>query len=114
MSTLPFRRFGAMLVGSPEGLTMRLGIALAISLACVAALTPAPVGATVSWPARALATPDPDITRIQGSGSTKIRKECEVKADKQKLRGLSREAYVERCMEALSFNTIYGTNSGTR
>ncbi len=67
---------------------------------------PAPVLAAFS-PARAIAAPGPEIVYVQ-SGSTKVRKECEAKADKQKLRGLSHQAYVEQCMAALSFDNRYG------
>lgn len=90
---------------------MRFGIVLAALAVCAAASSmPAPVRAAVaSSPARAVAAPGPDIVHVQGSGSTKIRKECETKADKQKLKGVTRQGYVEQCMAALSFNTTYGT-----
>jgi hypothetical protein len=91
-----------------EGLKMRFGILLAALAVCGAAsLTPAPVRAASS-PARAVTAPGPDIVHVQSSGTTKIRKECEAKADKQKLKGLSHQGYVEQCMAALSFNTTYG------
>ena len=54
----------------------------------------------------ALSAPAP--VHAQTTGTTKIRKECEAKADKQKLRGLSHQAYVEQCTAALSFDTRYG------
>ena len=90
---------------------MRFGIVLAALAVCSAAsLMPALVrAAVVSSPARAVAAPGPDIVHVQSSGSTKIRKECEAKADKQKLKGVTHQGYVEQCMAALSFNTTYGT-----
>lgn len=57
---------------------------------------------------RAVRAPGPDIVPVQTSGSTKIRKECEAKADKQKLKGVAHQGYVEQCMAVLSFNTSYG------
>lgn len=88
---------------------MRLGIVLAALtvFGAVALAMPVPARAASS-PARAITAPGPDIIHVQSSGSTKIRKECEAKADKQKLRGLSHQAYVEQCMAALSFSTSYG------
>lgn len=88
---------------------MRFGIALAALIVFGAALSsmPAPARAASS-PARAITAPGPDIVHVQSTGSTKVRKECEAKADKQKLRGLSHQAYVEQCMAALSFSTSYG------
>ena len=89
---------------------MRFGIFLAALAVCGAAsLTPAPArAAAASSPARAITAPGPDIVQVQTAGTTKIRKECEAKADKQKLKGLSHQGYVEQCMAALSFNTTYG------
>jgi len=87
---------------------MRFGIVLAaLTVFGAVSSMPAPVLAASS-PARAIAAPGPDIVPIQSAGSTKIRKECEAKADKQKLRGLSHQAYVEQCTAALSFDTRYG------
>jgi hypothetical protein len=88
---------------------MRFGIVLAALTVFGAAVSSMPVPVlAASSPARAIAAPGPDIIHVQSAGSTKIRKECEAKADKQKLRGLSHQAYVEQCMAALSFNTTYG------
>ena len=87
---------------------MRFGIVLAaLTVFGTVSSMPAPVLAASS-PARAIVVPGPDIIHVQNAGSTKIRKECEAKADKQKLRGLSHQAYVEQCMAALSFSTSYG------
>lgn len=82
-------------------------IAAACAICAAAFLSAAPTeAATVraDAPARSLA-----IVKAQTSGATKIRKECEAKADKQNLKGLSHQAYVDRCIAALSFNTQYGT-----
>ena len=68
---------------------MRFGIVLA---------TLAVIGVALSAP----------VAHAQTTGTTKVRKECEAKADKQKLRGLSHQAYVEQCTAALSFDTRYG------
>lgn len=88
---------------------MRFVIFLAaLAVFGAAASMSAPADATAS-PARAMASPDTDIVRVQSSGTTKVRKECEAKAEKQKLRGLSHQAYVEQCVAALSFNSTYGT-----
>lgn len=90
---------------------MRFAIVLAaLAVFGVASLMPAPVRAAVgSSPARAVTAPSPDIVRVQSAGTTKVRKECEVKADKQKLKGVTHQGYVEQCMAALSFNSTYGT-----
>lgn len=92
-----------------ESLKMRFRIVLVALTVFGAAVSsmPAPARAASS-PARAITAPGPDIVHAQTAGSTKVRKECEGKADKQKLRGLSHQAYVEQCMAALSFNTSYG------
>ncbi|MHB1219541.1 MAG: hypothetical protein ACYC1L_15220 [Alphaproteobacteria bacterium] len=93
---------------------MRFGIVLAALAVCGAAslVLPAPARAAVaSSPARGVSAPGPDIVQVQSSGTTKIRKECEAKADKQKLKGVTHQGYVEQCMAALSFNTTYGTNT---
>jgi hypothetical protein len=98
-----------MLEGAMEDWKMRFAFAVA---ACViyaaASLLSAPAEAAVDV-AHGMAAPAPSITRVQSSGAAKIRKECEVKADKLKLKGLSHDAYVDRCIDALSFNTQYGT-----
>ena len=90
---------------------MRLGFMFAILAVCgTAMMTPvATQAAAASSTVRAITAPGRDIIRVQTAGSTKIRKECEGKANKQNLKGLSHQAYVEKCMAALSFNTTYGT-----
>ena len=45
----------------------------------------------------------------QGRTSGNIGKECEKKADKQNLKGLTREGYIENCIKTLSFSSDYGT-----
>lgn len=89
---------------------MRFGIVLAALAVFGTASSMAVPAYATSSPVRGFAAPGPAIVHVQGaSGSTKVRKECEAKADKQKLKGLTHQAYVEQCMAALSFNTTYGT-----
>lgn len=72
-------------------------------------IVPGPANAGVS-PSRMITAPGLTVVlaQTQSSGSTKIRKECEVKGEKQGLKGLTLQAYVEQCMSVLSFSTQYG------
>jgi hypothetical protein len=97
-----------------EGLRMRFTIALAVSAIYGAALMPVQAQAAAASPARAVTAPEPGVIYVQSTGSTKIRKECEAKADKQKLKGVTHQGYVEQCMNALSFTTEYGTNRANK
>lgn len=68
------------------------------------------VGSTYAGvsPIRTEKAPGLTVVHVQSAGSTKIRKECQDKGKKQGLKGLSLDAYVEKYMKALEFNTKYG------
>lgn len=58
---------------------------------------------------RAVVPPEDNVVLVQSTTSGNVAKECEKKADKQKLKGLTREGYIENCVKTLSFTSDYGT-----